>query len=177
MTCLSPDFDLKDSNFIRDEVESVLKEVGSVLHPLIPDNPRKSVTKSFRDNTSVLLPFLHHISTQFERVIDERRQLYSNPKLQHLSRPQRRKLLQPLFTEKRLLLPGKPFGLLPDWKLQPVFVDYATTQLETMFGKELGTLSNFQNNVFNLQKVKQLKKDDWYFMGFRTNGLWETHLN
>ena len=175
-TSLDPDFDLKESAFSREEVDGVLKEVGQEILPYIPDSPKKSLSKSLRVNAHRLLPFLYKISRHHETTQNKRHTIRDgHPELMKERRDVRRKTLEPLYRYSGLRQPGKPFSLLPDWQLQPVFVDFAHTQLESLFGNKMGTLEFFQNHVFNLQRVKHLLKPDWYFMGFRTNGV-ELHV-
>ena len=69
---------------------------------------------------------------------------------------------------------GIPFSLLPSWKLQAVFVDYAETQLETMFGKSFKDMRIFEK-VFSVSRLKGRKHQDWAMSGFRTNGV-ELHI-
>eukprot|EP00952_Eustigmatos_sp_NYUAD-ZCMA_P012782 51165-Eustigmatos_ZCMA.PRE.1 len=61
-----------------------------------------------------------------------------------MTRNQRRHSLLPIWRQQGLLLPGRPFTILPDWQLQPVFVEYAPTQLAVKFGAKLGQMPVFQ---------------------------------
>ena len=173
---LEVEFDMMETGLNHGEVNAVLSEVGSVFAPIVPNSSRKSISKSYRDNAHLLLPFLCYISLEFERVMNDRRELAeSHPELASMSRYERRRLLYPKWQQNKLLVPGKPFAILPDWQLQAVFVDYASTQLETMFGKKTGSLQFFEEHVFDLHRIKHLRKPDWHFMGFRTNGV-ELHI-
>ena len=163
----------------HDEVAAVLNEVGREIRPIIPTNPRQSVSKSFRKNAHLLLPLLRHISSEFGRVNTERRNiktaLLSQIPHHTMSRSQIRSLLTPLYCAHGLLLPGKEFALLPDWQVTPAFVDYTTTELETLFGKKLGQLNIFEQEIFDLSRTRKHIQPDWHLMGFRTNGV-ELHL-
>jgi len=174
---LEENFEIEDKALEISEVNSVLQEVSGVVKPLIPASLRKSVSKSFRDNAHQLLPFLHHISTCLQRVRLRRNAIYEEKvdQLNLQSSSMRRKILQRVFQEEGLRFPGKPFSILPDWQLQPVFVDYASTQLQTLFGSEIGSVQFFQEHVFDLHRIRHLIKPDWHFMGFRTNGV-ELHV-
>jgi len=156
-------------------VTSVLQEVADVVRPLIPLNPRLSVKKSFRDNANRLLPFLASVSREFERVQVERRAFMqsNNDVLRSMTPVERRTVLRTEWLQRGFRLCGKPFSLLPDWQVKPVFVDYADTQLKTLFGSKMGSLEFFEKHVFDLPR--RLRRPNWYFGGFRTNGV-ELHV-
>jgi hypothetical protein len=155
-----------DSTIDRNALEEILRECGSVILPLIPIDPRCSIEASLRKNAHLLMPFLHFISSTFEenrtRVREVRKRYESHAK------NLRRGLTIKDFRKEGLLMNGIPFSLLPSWKLQAVFVDYAETQLETMFGKSFKDMRIFEK-VFSVSRLKGRKHQDWAMSGFRTN--------
>jgi len=158
------------------EVNDVLQEIGSAILPLIPTEPRKSRETSFRKNAHRLLPLLHHISSTHHRVNNHRVSIRqeieaATPGFKDMSRSSQRALLTPHYRQHQLFLPGKEFALLPDWQLRPVFVEYTTTELQTLYGEKMGSLTQFEEHVFNLSTVSHSKKADWHLMGFKTDGV------
>lgn len=156
------------------ELQDVLTGVNAMIHHLLFENGRRRSDSKLRKDAHRFLPFLFHVSSEFERVNENRRQL--RDELRHrVTKNERRKLLLPKWREEGLLLPGKPFAILPDWQLQPVFVEYATTQLASMFGTKLGQMDIFEKKVFDLSRISPLKRHNWHMIKFKTNGV-ELHV-
>lgn len=156
------------------ELQDILDEVNGMIHHVLFENGRKRSDSKIRKDAHLLLPFLYHVSSEFERVGEERR-ILAQALDPAIPKKKRRKHLLPKWRTQGLLLPGKAFAMLPDWKIQPVFVDYKETQLTDAFGKKMGQMPIFQEKVFDLPRLRALKKPGWSMMSFRTNGV-ELHV-
>eukprot|EP00952_Eustigmatos_sp_NYUAD-ZCMA_P008935 36990-Eustigmatos_ZCMA.PRE.1 len=108
------------------------------------------------------------VAQDFERVHNERKQLRQELR-SDMTRHQQRKYLMTTWRRNGLLLPGKSFTMLPDWQLQPVFVEYAETQLIDMFGAKMGRMELFEKKVYDLRSIRQLRKAGWRMLKFKTN--------
>ena len=160
-----------------DELVPILEECGGAIFPLLPTDSKISRDKSFRKNVHLLLPLLSRISNSFEDS-QRRANAIRDKHRNETCKSTRRRLVMKEFHQQGLILCGKPFSLLPCWSLQPVFVDYAETQLESKFGKifKKGTIMEyFEEHVFNLEQIKKGRKKGWAMSGFRTNGV-ELHI-
>lgn len=158
------------------ELNDVLCEIGSHIQTIIQTDVSKSRDTILRKNAHLLVPLLYKISMTYNSVSKHRRQIHemittSTLGFNEMTRSAQRAILKPHYIQNGLLLPGKEFAVLPDWQLRPAFVEYTTTELQVMFGKKLGSLTNFETRVFDLNHIRHLKNPDWYLMGFRTDGV------
>ena len=168
---LDPSFNLDETPQLSlTELQGVLTDLNGMLHHLLYENGRRRTDSQIRKDAHHFLPFLYHVASEFERVHIQRQQLRQDLGDQ-ITKSERRRLLVPKWRAAGLILPGKPFALLPDWQLQPVFVEYAPTQLASLFGSKLGKMDVFQEKVFDLHRVSALRRKDWSMMKFKTNGV------
>jgi hypothetical protein len=144
----------------RECVQSLLNEEGG-------EKPLSYVLKSA---PHLAVPFLAWLSSQASAINCRIRQIVEESNELSLSGSQRKKYISNQIKDKKCRMPPKSFSLLPYFKLQRCFVDYCTTEVQTLMSSDK-TMDYILNEVFDLTQIPQVKNKSMRLLGFRTDGF------
>ena len=128
----------------RECVQCLLSEEGG-------DKPLSYALKSV---PHLAMPFLAWLSSQSSTINGKIHQILEESK--ELSHKHRKRCISNRIKEGKCRMPPKSFSLLPYFKLQRCFVDYCTTEVQTLISSDK-TMDYILNEVFDLTQIPPTK--------------------
>lgn len=135
-----------------------------------PEQSEKPLSYALKAVPHLAIPFLTWMSCQGSYVRDRIRQILEESKKMGLSRKERKVSITNQMKTQKCYIPPKSFSLLPYFKLQRCFVDYCSTEVETMFGKAV-SMNSILEHMLDLDQIPQMKNSSMCLAGFRTDGF------
>ena len=113
------------------------------------------------------LPLMAKLSRSAQIVRERVRLIIEQSKV--TSSKERGSFIRSALITQKCQKPPPVFPLVPLFKLRPCFVEYGSTEIETMFNKSI-SLADFQAKLLDTSKIPQLKNKSMLLHSIRTDG-------
>ena len=160
--------DVEDYTPLVSFVERGKECVQQLIHAASDKGP-KPLAYALKSHTHLAIPFLAWMSRYATEINMQVSSVLQCAKTLP-SRSARKAYIRKQLDEKKCRSPPKSFALMPYFTLQRCFVDYCTTEVKTVFGKEV-TMEQLQEELFDLSSIPQIKNKSVKLLGFRTDGF------